>query len=98
MNSRVLDKIEAITEVIETLHVAIQDANRKLEIVQAERDELQHEQWRQRKELTTLHHDSEQFSELEDQNASLREIQVQLQTRLRGLLSDIKSLRSEMQP
>lgn len=98
MKPSIREKVDEITLLMDQLRAAAVSAVEELDAASERHEEMQKEQWRQRKELATLTRSADEISGLQDQNARLRTHVDKLRDSLQALLANVKSLRNEFRP
>lgn len=98
MKPSIREKVDEITLLMDQLRSAAVTAVEEIDAASERHEEMQKEQWRQRKELATLTRSADEISGLQDQNSRLRTQVEELRDSLQALLANVKSLRNEFRP
>lgn len=98
MKPSIREKIDEITLLMDELRAAAVSAVEEINAASERHEEMQKEQWRQRKELATLTRSAEEIAGLQEENSRLRTRVEELRDSLQVLLGSVKSLRNEFRP
>ncbi len=98
MKPSIREKVDEIAHLMDQLRAAAVSAIEEIDTASERQEEMQKEQWRQRKELATLTRSADEIAGLQDQNSRLRTHVEELRNSLQTLLANVKSLRNEFRP
>ena len=98
MKPGLADKFKQINACLEELHERVEKADEQLESIGISREDLQKKVWSQSRELHVLREQLDEFPELKRINDRYREMNSELEQRLRDILSYTRALAAAMQP
>ena len=93
MNAFVESQLAELQKAVHELETASTEKDLAIERLEAERDALQQDQWRLKKNLSTLERDAQKLKTLQTENARLKEHLQTLRGQLKDLIKEIKVIR-----